>query len=663
MDTSKIGLDEISRRAGDPELTKPITRGGSELIIVNAALKFVTYSMGLNRAAWFNLDFNKDFYNFFRATGPLTYGEWEAAVKRLKEEEARAEQTEKKTGLAAIIEKTEEQILKVDIPFNNHLNGLRVPADSYLIEQIMKSSTFYSKNVDIRNILRGKPEFEIITRLSDNFMLIPIKGIGGEIISFIYADNAIQGSITTKNRDSIDGFLTLCASNIAGIRTKKQSELSEKALRQVCAVKYVKDESGNLIRDYVNPKALLMIIKGKRKAEDLIGKICHNDSAVIDRPKNSNGICLGCLVAKSFETGLSYTETRILPNYAKEVTAIPIINPDTGKVESVYCLERDVTEENKSKYLADLGRAGAAAAHEIRKPLATIGGFANLSGRKAGQIIVFTKEFLGQIGDYEDIINELKKRQPTKKEYHSVMENSRTGEWSVSPEIPIAEKIRKVDAFMSKLREYADLVRTNAENIDRNINIISEENGRLERLLKEARDIAKPAITSPERCDLFKECSEIIEKADEGYKDICYEIIGQNAPAYVDKDHLKSILWNLVQNAYDAMSSETEADKKQMIVRISHDEDKVYLSVNNRQVIAKETMEKLFEPFQSTKDEGTGLGLLICKKFVESNNGTMSCESTPENGTIFTVAFPLFINQEKKSVLSEIAGYLLEKSS
>jgi signal transduction histidine kinase len=53
-------------------------------------------------------------------------------------------------------------------------------------------------------------------------------------------------------------------------------------------------------------------------------------------------------------------------------------------------------------------------------------------------------------------------------------------------------------------------------------------------------------------------------------------------------------------------------------------------------------MDKIFEPFFSTKGkgEGTGLGLSLTKRLVEANNGKIKVESSPGNGTTFTLLLP-----------------------
>jgi signal transduction histidine kinase len=77
------------------------------------------------------------------------------------------------------------------------------------------------------------------------------------------------------------------------------------------------------------------------------------------------------------------------------------------------------------------------------------------------------------------------------------------------------------------------------------------------------------------------------------------------------------------------------------VVRTAAIEEGIEISVADRGAgIAREAAARLFEPFFSTKPEGMGMGLNICRSIVESHKGRMWVETNPEGGSIFHFTLP-----------------------
>ncbi|MBP1732277.1 MAG: ATPase, partial [Deltaproteobacteria bacterium] len=98
-------------------------------------------------------------------------------------------------------------------------------------------------------------------------------------------------------------------------------------------------------------------------------------------------------------------------------------------------------------------------------------------------------------------------------------------------------------------------------------------------------------------------------------------------PIHGDKIHIQQALINLVMNAAQAMP-----DGGQLVIRTGRkDAGHGFIAVSDQGPgITEENMEKIFEPFFTTKPkgEGTGLGLPLCKRLVEANQGRLEVEST-----------------------------------
>lgn len=104
-----------------------------------------------------------------------------------------------------------------------------------------------------------------------------------------------------------------------------------------------------------------------------------------------------------------------------------------------------------------------------------------------------------------------------------------------------------------------------------------------------------------------------------------------------DPEFLRSVFNNLFINGVQAMGS----DGGHLNVKVSPDDDFVLIEVLDTGAgISPENLEKVFEPYFSTKETGTGLGLAIVQKIVDLHNGTIGVDSTEGEGTKFTVRLP-----------------------
>ena len=103
-----------------------------------------------------------------------------------------------------------------------------------------------------------------------------------------------------------------------------------------------------------------------------------------------------------------------------------------------------------------------------------------------------------------------------------------------------------------------------------------------------------------------------------------------------DAGQLKQAFYNLVKNAVQVMPNGGKLG-----VSCSGDSDFVTLSVmDSGPGIPEENLTRIFQPYFTTKDRGTGLGLMIVERIVRDHNGSLSVESKEGVGTTFTISFP-----------------------
>ncbi len=110
-------------------------------------------------------------------------------------------------------------------------------------------------------------------------------------------------------------------------------------------------------------------------------------------------------------------------------------------------------------------------------------------------------------------------------------------------------------------------------------------------------------------------------------------------PILADINRLKQIFINLLMNAFQAM----EGGGSLLLRSYQTAEHSVSIQIGDTGTgIPKHSLAHIYEPFYTTKKggRGTGLGLFITKKLVESFSGTIGVESTEGEGTCFTITFP-----------------------
>jgi two-component system sensor kinase FixL len=107
-----------------------------------------------------------------------------------------------------------------------------------------------------------------------------------------------------------------------------------------------------------------------------------------------------------------------------------------------------------------------------------------------------------------------------------------------------------------------------------------------------------------------------------------------------DRVELQQVVLNLVMNACDAMS-DTPAGECLLVVSTTT-EGEARIEVSDRGPgIAPDVLATIFEPFVTTKRDGLGLGLSICRSIVTAYGGKISAVNNPERGATFTVSLPL----------------------
>ena len=173
------------------------------------------------------------------------------------------------------------------------------------------------------------------------------------------------------------------------------------------------------------------------------------------------------------------------------------------------------------------------------------------------------------------------------------------------------------------------------------LRIIQGEVRRLESFLGELRDFLRPAHPSKQEVDLNEiilEVKALMSPAAEEKGLSLEDHLDPYLPRlHADPNQLNQVLVNLVKNAMEATENGNH-----IIISTGSKDKQVWFSIqDDGKGMSPEVQEKIFHPFFTTKEKGTGLGLAVIHKIITDHNGTVDLETTPGEGSTFTIRLPL----------------------
>ena len=117
--------------------------------------------------------------------------------------------------------------------------------------------------------------------------------------------------------------------------------------------------------------------------------------------------------------------------------------------------------------------------------------------------------------------------------------------------------------------------------------------------------------------------------------------LGESVPEVLaDENQLRQAMLNVVRNALEALGSgERKGGTISVSTRRTGSQVEVVFRDDGPGIVPKD-LARIFDPFHSTKPDGTGLGLPLTQQIIEEHGGTIACASEPGRGTVFTIRLP-----------------------
>ena len=214
---------------------------------------------------------------------------------------------------------------------------------------------------------------------------------------------------------------------------------------------------------------------------------------------------------------------------------------------------------------------------------------------------------------------------------------SAIGQLSASLAHEIRNPLASIEGSVEVLRNASAA----AELRDELLGIIWKETRRLNRLLSNLLDFARPRRPEFQHINPEQTVDAVISlvgpTAQQSGIRLRKEVLAPVPPIESDPEQLKQVVLNLTINAIQAMPNGGEIE-----LAVRRKDSNVVIAVKDQgSGVASEDIEKIFDPFFTTKDSGTGLGLSVAHQIVTQHRGVITAERNPDRGMTFSIMLPI----------------------
>ncbi len=193
---------------------------------------------------------------------------------------------------------------------------------------------------------------------------------------------------------------------------------------------------------------------------------------------------------------------------------------------------------------------------------------------------------------------------------------------------------------LTSIKGFFHMLKNSGEEKELYYNIIEDELSRIELISSELLSLAKPHSENRKSHNIVQIIEEVklLLTSETNMKNIELHLDYSNRELYIccEDTKIKQVFINLIKNAIDAMEGGGT-----IILQITEMKESVQIQVIDQGCgIPEDLIDKIGEPFYTTKEKGTGIGLMVCYQIIENYDGTIEMDSTEGIGTTFTITLP-----------------------
>ncbi|MGP7819608.1 ATP-binding protein [Niallia sp. 01092] len=210
------------------------------------------------------------------------------------------------------------------------------------------------------------------------------------------------------------------------------------------------------------------------------------------------------------------------------------------------------------------------------------------------------------------------------------------GEMAASVAHEIRNPLTVVKGFIQLLKSDTNLTTKQVSSID----LIQSELLRAENIINDYLSLAKTKVSSPEQIDMKEIIFHVVEVAESFALLNNVTIINKvNRSFYIEanSNEISQVLLNIMKNGIEAIE-----EKGELIINAEKRGGNIEIQITDTgKGMTKEQIKRLGSPFYTTKDQGTGLGTMVCFKIIHNLHGDIKIHSKINQGTTFEITIPL----------------------
>lgn len=216
-----------------------------------------------------------------------------------------------------------------------------------------------------------------------------------------------------------------------------------------------------------------------------------------------------------------------------------------------------------------------------------------------------------------------------------------------------ASIVHEIRNPLTSLRGFVQLMQAGVEPKDEYYSIMVEEIDKMEAMTTELLYISKPPVDKkcPESVNQMIE--DVIVLLEPQAKKDNIELVwekGPNTYIFCNRSQIKQVFINLIKNAIEAINKNGKVNVQSRVLA-----NYVLIDVSDDGPgIPEELIDRLDEPFFTTKENGTGLGLMVTKKLLDKHDARLKVVSKEGEGTTFHITIPLCSDCELETLQTEV---------